>query len=111
MKVLRDDLMRLCTVQAPVTAAGEYLMMLPQHLEALLAGGEDSSAIDAEWLDKVRPQAAPPASDVSSHTQHHLQTGFAAVLLCKRMQTHRQRWQLTATATEAPHRLPQKPLV
>ena len=29
-------------------------MMLPQHLEALLAGSDDSSAIDAEWLDKVR---------------------------------------------------------
>ena len=40
-------------MQAPVTAAGEYLMMLPQHLEALLAGSDDAGPIDAEWLDKV----------------------------------------------------------
>lgn len=38
-------------MQAQVTAAGEYLMMLPQHLEALLA--DENNPIDAEWLDKV----------------------------------------------------------
>ncbi|KAK9807441.1 hypothetical protein WJX73_007551 [Symbiochloris irregularis] len=42
--------------QAQVTAAGEYLMMLPQHLEALLA--DDNNPIDAEWLDKVAMGAA-----------------------------------------------------
>lgn len=31
-------------------------MMLPQHLEALLTGSDDSSGVpvDAEWLDRVR---------------------------------------------------------
>lgn len=44
--------------QARVTAAGEYLMTLPQTLEALLAAGEAAGVdavggIDAEWLDRV----------------------------------------------------------
>ncbi len=43
--------------QQAVTAAGEYLMMLPQTLEGLLGGeGEaEEAAVDAEWLDKVNP--------------------------------------------------------
>ena len=45
--------------QARVTAAGEYLMTLPQTLEALLAAGEAAGVdavggVDAEWLDRVR---------------------------------------------------------
>jgi hypothetical protein len=41
--------------QQAVTAAGEYLMMLPQTLEGLLGGdGEaEEAAVDAEWLDKA----------------------------------------------------------
>ena len=44
--------------QARVTAAGEYLMTLPQTLEALLAAGEAAGVdavggVDAEWLDRV----------------------------------------------------------
>jgi hypothetical protein len=46
--------------QARVTAAGEYLMTLPQTLEALLAageaaGGDAAGGVDAEWLDRARP--------------------------------------------------------
>lgn len=37
--------------QLPVTAAGEYLMMMPQMLESLLADSEEG--LDTEWLDKV----------------------------------------------------------
>ena len=37
--------------QLSVTAAGEYLMMLPQLLESLLTDSEEGT--DAEWLDKV----------------------------------------------------------
>ncbi len=43
--------------QAYATAAGEYLMMLPQMLESLYASspaeGEQQPGIDADWLDKV----------------------------------------------------------
>lgn len=43
--------------QAYATAAGEYLMMLPQMLEALLATADSEDgqnvAVDADWLDKV----------------------------------------------------------
>ncbi len=47
------------SAQARVTAAGEYLMTLPQTLEALLTAGEAAGAdaaggVDAEWLDRVR---------------------------------------------------------
>ena len=38
--------------QLSVTAAGEYLMMLPQMLESLLTDSEEG--LDSEWLDKVR---------------------------------------------------------
>lgn len=43
--------------QAYATAAGEYLMMLPQLLETLMAttGVEQESGVDADWLDKVGP--------------------------------------------------------
>ena len=37
--------------QLSVTAAGEYLMMLPQLLESLLTDSEEGT--DTEWLDKV----------------------------------------------------------
>ncbi len=37
--------------QLSVTAAGEYLMMLPQMLESLLTDSEEG--VDTEWLDKV----------------------------------------------------------
>ena len=37
--------------QLSVTAAGEYLMMLPQLLESLLTDSEEG--MDTEWLDKV----------------------------------------------------------
>ncbi len=37
--------------QLSVTAAGEYLMMLPQMLESLLIESEEG--VDTEWLDKV----------------------------------------------------------
>ena len=37
--------------QLSVTAAGEYLMMLPQLLESLLTDSEEG--VDTEWLDKV----------------------------------------------------------
>ena len=37
--------------QLSVTAAGEYLMMLPQLLESLLTDSEEG--LDSEWLDKV----------------------------------------------------------
>ena len=42
--------------QQAVTAAGEYLMMLPQTLEGLLGGDSEAEeeAVDAEWLDRVR---------------------------------------------------------
>lgn len=43
--------------QAYATAAGEYLMMLPQMLESLYASsgvdGDQQPGIDADWLDKV----------------------------------------------------------
>lgn len=41
--------------QAYATAAGEYLMMLPQLLESLMAstGVEQEPSVDAHWLDKV----------------------------------------------------------
>lgn len=43
--------------QAYATAAGEYLMMLPQMLESLLASstteGEQQTGLDVDWLDKV----------------------------------------------------------
>lgn len=39
--------------QLSVTAAGEYLMMLPQMLESLLTESEEG--VDTEWLDKVGP--------------------------------------------------------
>ena len=40
--------------QLYVTAAGEYLMMLPQLLESLQAGPEEEQADgDNEWLDRV----------------------------------------------------------
>ena len=38
--------------QLSVTAAGEYLMLMPQMLESLLA--ESGEGVDTEWLDKVR---------------------------------------------------------
>lgn len=38
--------------QLAVTAAGEYLMMMPQMLESLLA--ESGEGLDTEWLDKVQ---------------------------------------------------------
>ena len=41
--------------QQSVTAAGEYLMMMPQTLEGLLGSGEEmDDQMDSEWLDKVR---------------------------------------------------------
>ena len=41
--------------QQSVTAAGEYLMMLPQTLEGLLGSGEEmDDQMDSEWLDKVK---------------------------------------------------------
>ena len=44
--------------QAYATAAGEYLMMLPQLLETLLVTSEvgegEETQIDADWLDKVQ---------------------------------------------------------
>ena len=43
--------------QAYATAAGEYLMMLPQMLESLYASsgadGQQQPGIDADWLDKA----------------------------------------------------------
>ena len=40
--------------QQSVTAAGEYLMMMPQTLEGLLGSGDDAEdQMDSEWLDKV----------------------------------------------------------
>ena len=58
--------------QAYATAAGEYLMMLPQLLETLLAASEEEGAeeaqVDADWLDKVgtlEPVNAPEALKVS----------------------------------------------
>lgn len=42
--------------QLSVTAAGEYLMMLPQMLESLLTDSEEG--LDSEWLDKVATGAA-----------------------------------------------------
>ncbi|KAL3131897.1 hypothetical protein ABBQ38_007602 [Trebouxia sp. C0009 RCD-2024] len=42
--------------QLSVTAAGEYLMMLPQLLESLLPESEEGT--DTEWLDKVASGAA-----------------------------------------------------
>lgn len=39
--------------QLRVTAAGEYLMLMPQMLEGLLA--ESAEGADTEWLDKVCP--------------------------------------------------------
>ncbi|KAK9845796.1 hypothetical protein WJX81_002638 [Elliptochloris bilobata] len=49
--------------QARVTAVGEYLMTLPQTLEALLTAGEAAGVdaaggVDAEWLDRVAGGAA-----------------------------------------------------
>ena len=43
--------------QAAVTSVGEYLMLLPQHLEPLAApaGDSDEGHLDAAWLDRVRP--------------------------------------------------------
>jgi hypothetical protein len=56
-----------------VTAAGEYLMTLPQTLEALLAageaaGGDAAGGVDAEWLDRARPprRTAPLTAPQSS---------------------------------------------
>ena len=41
--------------QQSVTAAGEYLMMMPQTLEGLLGSGEEmNEQMDSEWLDKVK---------------------------------------------------------
>ena len=40
--------------QLSVTAAGEYLMMLPQMLESLL--NDSQEGLDTEWLDKVCSQ-------------------------------------------------------
>ena len=41
--------------QHSVTAAGEYLMMMPQTLEGLLGSGEEmDDQVDSEWLDKVQ---------------------------------------------------------
>lgn len=43
-----------------VAGAGEYLLMLPQLLEAALEGSPNldgaapSPAVDGDWLDKVR---------------------------------------------------------
>ena len=40
--------------QQSVTAAGEYLMMMPQTLEGLLGPGDEAEdQMDSEWLDKV----------------------------------------------------------
>lgn len=43
--------------QPYATAAGEYLMMLPQVLEALMSATDASvsgtGGIDGDWLDKV----------------------------------------------------------
>ena len=40
--------------QQRVTAAGEYLMMMPQTLEGLLGPGNVAEdQMDSEWLDKV----------------------------------------------------------
>ena len=39
--------------QASVTSVGEYLMLLPQHLEPLGAPGQ-AEPLDAAWLDRVR---------------------------------------------------------
>lgn len=47
--------------QLSVTAAGEYLMMLPQMLESLLTDSEEG--VDTEWLDKVATGAAEMYSD------------------------------------------------
>lgn len=44
--------------QLSVTAAGEYLMMMPQMLESLLA--EAGEGVDTEWLDKVRQLSVFP---------------------------------------------------
>eukprot|EP00884_Botryococcus_braunii_P002839 jgi/Botrbrau1/12556/Bobra.0169s0092.1 len=52
--------------QGYVSAAGEYLMMLPQLLEALMTEPDgdadvearEESHVDAEWLDKVAAGAA-----------------------------------------------------
>lgn len=63
--------------QAYATAAGEYLMMLPQMLESLLASsgaqGDQPAGLDVDWLDKVPStlllplsQAAPLATRLSS---------------------------------------------
>ena len=43
--------------QASVTSVGEYLMLLPQHLEPLGAAGE-AEHLDAAWLDRVRGGSA-----------------------------------------------------
>ena len=41
--------------QQSVTAAGEYLMMMPQTLEGLLGSGDEmEDQMDSEWLDKVK---------------------------------------------------------
>ena len=39
--------------QASVTSVGEYLMLLPHHLEPLGAPGQ-AQHLDAAWLDRVR---------------------------------------------------------
>ena len=40
--------------QQAVTAAGEYLMMMPQTLEGLLGPGDEAEdQMDSLWLDKV----------------------------------------------------------
>ena len=48
-----------CTPQGYVTSVGEYLMMLPQLLEPIMAGTEGEGGAeegdDTDWLDKARP--------------------------------------------------------
>lgn len=61
--------------QLSVTAAGEYLMMLPQLLESLLPDSEEGT--DTEWLDKVASGAAELYADevqqIRSLTPHGTQ--------------------------------------
>ena len=51
--------------QLSVTAAGEYLMMLPQMLESLL--NDSQEGLDSEWLDKVRSHTVCSVSLLSQH--------------------------------------------
>lgn len=43
--------------QPYATAAGEYLMLLPQQLEVMmgLQDGDNEEGVDADWIDKVCP--------------------------------------------------------